>query len=54
MSTSRGRHCRRCDNRISRRIRLCHICGALNLKPVDYVLASLLAAAVVHVLWRWL
>lgn len=46
MPTSHGRHCRRCRNRISRRIRLCPVCGALNLKYADYIIfATLLLAA---------
>lgn len=54
MPTSHGRHCRRCRNRISRRVRLCPICGAFNLKAVDFVLVLLLSAAVVYAAWRWL
>ena len=54
MPTSHGRHCRRCRNRISRRLRRCHVCGALNLKTVDYVTIILLSAAAVYAALRWL
>lgn len=53
MPTSHGRHCRRCRVRIPRRLRLCRICGALNLKPVDYVIVALLLAVGVYAAWRW-
>ena len=52
MPTSHGRHCRRCRNRISRKIRVCPICGALNLKPLDYIFIALLLAAVVYAVGR--
>lgn len=45
MPTSRGRHCRRCHTRISRRMRLCPICKAVNLKSFDYVIIALLLLA---------
>ena len=53
MPTSRGRHCPRCRSRISRRIRLCPVCGRVNLKPIDYLFAALLAGAAVFALLRW-
>ena len=53
MPTSRGRYCRRCRNRISRKVRLCRICGAVNLKAVDYLLAILLLSAGAYAAWRW-
>jgi predicted amidophosphoribosyltransferase len=51
---SRGRYCPRCRNRISRKVRLCPICGALNLKAVDYLLAASALAGAALVIWRWL
>lgn len=41
---SRHRHCRRCRVRIPRRVRLCRVCGSLNLKAVDYLVFVLLLA----------
>lgn len=54
MTDSHGRHCRRCRTRISRHVRLCPVCRALNLKPVDYVLVPLLLAGVALLALRWL
>jgi hypothetical protein len=54
MPTSHGRYCYRCRNRISRKLRLCPICGAVNFKLIDYVFIALLTAAVVYAAWRWL
>lgn len=48
-----GRHCRRCRIRISRGTRLCPVCRKLNLKPADYLLLTLLAAAAVAALSRF-
>jgi hypothetical protein len=54
MPTSLGRYCRRCRYRISRRVRLCPVCGAVNPKGVDYLaLAVALFAAGVFALWWW-
>jgi hypothetical protein len=47
MPASRGRHCRRCRVRLSRRLRLCPVCRAVNLKPVDYAFVTLLLAGLV-------
>jgi RNA polymerase subunit RPABC4/transcription elongation factor Spt4 len=54
MLTSHGRYCRRCRNRISRRISRCPICGAINLKARDYLMILLLLAAAMFAAWRWL
>jgi hypothetical protein len=54
MTTSRGRYCGRCRNRISRKMRLCPVCGAVNFKPVDYLVLALLLAAGAYAAWRWL
>jgi hypothetical protein len=54
MPTSSGRLCRRCRIRISRKIRLCRVCGAVNLKPVDYIIFALLLAAGAYAVWRWI
>lgn len=53
MPTSHGRHCRRCLVRIPRKIRLCRLCGAVNLKLLDYVLLALLLAGSAYAAWRW-
>ena len=53
MPASHRRHCRRCHNHIPRRRRLCRLCGAVNLKPVDYVIFALLLAALAYAAWRW-
>lgn len=49
-----GRYCRRCRNRISRKLRLCRVCGTINLKRADYALLALLAAGVLLVLRRFM
>lgn len=49
-----GRYCRRCRNRISRKLRLCRVCGKLNLKPADYLLLALLAAGALLALRRFM
>lgn len=54
MPASHGRHCRRCHVRISRKLRLCRICGAVNLKAVDYVLLAAAATAAAVLAWHWL
>lgn len=51
MPHSKGRHCRRCHIRIQRRKRLCPVCGALNLKVVDYALFAMVALA--YLVWAW-
>ena len=53
MPTPYGRHCRRCRTRIPRKVRLCPICKAVNLKPFDYVLFALLLACAAALAWRW-
>lgn len=53
MPTSHGRYCRRCRVRIPRKIRLCRLCGALNLKFVDYVLLALLLLSGMYAASRW-
>lgn len=53
MPPSRGRRCRRCRVRIPRELRLCRVCGAINLKLVDYAALALLLAGVVYAAWRW-
>lgn len=45
MPSSHGRYCRRCRNRISRKIRSCPVCRAVNLKPSDYLALALLLVA---------
>ena len=53
MSASRGRHCRRCRTRISHRVRVCPVCRALNLKPLDYLLIVMLLAGLAALALRW-
>lgn len=53
MPASRGRHCRRCRARISHRLRVCPLCRAVNLKPVDFVLLLLLLAGLIILALRW-
>ena len=54
MPTSRGRHCRRCLVRIPRGTRLCRLCGAINLKLVDYPVLAVVLAGAAYAAWRWL
>ena len=51
MRPSLGRHCRRCRTRISRSLRRCPVCGAVNLKPVDYLLIAALLAGLAALAW---
>jgi hypothetical protein len=53
MPTSHGRHCRRCRVRISRKMRLCPVCGAVNLKALDYVLLAAAAIISAVLAGRW-
>jgi RNA polymerase subunit RPABC4/transcription elongation factor Spt4 len=53
MPASRGRHCRRCRARISHRLRLCPLCRAVNLEPVDYVIITLSLAGLAALALRW-
>lgn len=53
MPASRGHHCRRCRARISHRMRVCPLCRAMNLKPVDYALIPLLLAGLIILALRW-
>lgn len=51
---SHGRHCRRCRVRLSRRLRLCPVCRAVNLKPLDYLFIPVLLAGLAALAWRLL
>ena len=54
MPPSPARHCRRCRARISNKLKVCPLCRAVNLTPVDYWIVVLsLTGLCLAALWRF-